>query len=317
MIVNQTSQPKTEDLFISDVDAFICSSGFESRSTFIASTYKTQLLKVPLKYCIGFDQNKILNRAKNDRFFKKHGFQEFDGNGDSNVTVKELLDSILLSVEKDEINIVVDYSSMTRVWYAEICKYFSEIDLDKVINISFVYSYAKFKKAPADSSNNIHVGPISGFSSVSIPNRPTALIIGLGYEKNRAFGLTEYLDAETFIFYTDEGKAKKFSQEVERINKELINKVDEERIFRYPVDNLAYAEFELLTLCKDIRDKYRIILAPCGPKPFTLICLIVSLKLEDIDVWRISPGSEAPPQDRDAEGYISIYKINFTNSKVV
>jgi hypothetical protein len=53
---------------------------------------------------------------------------------------------------------------------------------------------------------------IEGFSFFSVPNKPSALIIGLGYEKNKAFGLTEYFDAETFLFYNSDAADKRFTK---------------------------------------------------------------------------------------------------------
>lgn len=61
----------------------------------------------------------------------------------------------------------------------------------------------------------------------------------------------------------------------------------------------------MLTLfCDDLLRNYRVILAPCGPKPFTLLSLITAIKLPDIDVWRISSGKAAPTIDKVADGEV-------------
>ena len=314
MKIKHTNSVEIGNVYSCDIDVFLCSAGYEERATNIAEHLKEKLPAIPFKYCIGFQEKKVLSRNKNDFYFKNAGFEIIIGEGDSTGPIEAIFNNILnLDKDKGEINVLVDYSCMTRIWYADILTFFNEIKIDKKICIFFSYSYSKFTAAPLDVSNNIHVGPIKGFNSLSIPFKPTALIIGLGYEKNRAFGLTEYLDAETYVFYSDNGKGKEFAKEVEIVNSELLSRIEPKNLFRYPINDLRFTEFLLTSLCNDLKDKFRIILAPCGPKPFTLICLIVSLKFKTdfIDVWRISPGINAEPIDKTPDGEMNFYKVEY------
>jgi len=72
----------------------------------------------------------------------------------------------------------------------------------------------------------------------------------------------------------------------------------------------------LLNLSSAIIQESRIIFAPCGPKPFTLINLIVTLNLNlNSVVWRISQGKNQLPVDRKAIGYISVIELLKNKSK--
>jgi len=64
----------------------------------------------------------------------------------------------------------------------------------------------------------------------------------------------------------------------------------------------------------DLTQTNRIVLAPCGPKIFSLICLVESIKLENVDVWRISSSKNASNvSDKLADGKITFYKLTFEN----
>jgi mRNA-degrading endonuclease RelE of RelBE toxin-antitoxin system len=85
----------------------------------------------------------------------------------------------------------------------------------------------------------------------------------------------------------------------------------EENIYRYPINDLEYSERQLLSLCSYLKDAYRVIIAPSGPKPFTLISLIVALKMKEIDVWRISQGDIRNAVQYKASGKVSLYRVIF------
>jgi hypothetical protein len=303
-------QLSTEIFKILEFDLIIVASGYETRASYISTKFKP---KGKEKIAFTFNNyDNIENRLKNDKLFSSLGYNLINSEGDSETTITKLLESIAFT-NQTEFNILVDYSSMTRVWYATILDYFRYFESEKelIVNLYFVYSKANFVPPPKKEVPNRHIGPLKGFYRMSFPDKPTVLIIGLGYEKIRAFGLTEFLDAETILFYTDLSNQNKFSIEVEKNNEEMLRIVSEENIFKYSIDKLEHLNYILNSLCKKLCEKYRIVIAPCGPKPFTLIALINSILLSDLDVWRISPGIQGIPIDRTASGEVYILKLPF------
>lgn len=292
------------------VDLLICSSGYEDRSTYLAS--KLDATKIKEKVAIEFNDNgDAFSRKRNDQFFATNGFSTIRSDGDFENEIIHFLEKFMSRVERPEVRIVVDYSSMTRIWYSGILRFFRDASFEVAVSISFCYSIAKFVSAPEPRSYNIHIGPIKGFSGFSVPQMPTALIIGLGYEKNRAIGLTEYLDAETFLFITDGSKVREYSEEVLQKNIVLMSKIKNENIFFYPINQLELTAALLISLYENLSVRYRIVVAPCGPKPFTFLSLFTSLLKGDIDVWRISSGKESIPVNKTAEGEIVVFDVVF------
>ncbi len=309
MKIITTDSSNISDILKIDFDLFLASSGYEERAIFM---YQEINLNAKRKIVFGFkDHLNIGSRKKNDIFFSRNGFELIETSGDEENKISLILTS-LLDFKKPELNILVDYSCMTRIWYASLLKFIQQNTFASAqINIFFSYSFSEFIEPPKEKVYNRHVGPIEGFYNISIPDKPTAIIIGLGYVKERAFGLAEYFDVDPYLFIADNNVSQDYFDNVHLNNEDLLEQVNKENIFYYPLDNLKYTETILSHLCEELKETNRIVLAPCGPKPFTLVCLITSLRKNYIDVWRISAGEGDYPLDLKASGEIMIYKVSF------
>ena len=308
-------QLELKDISHMEFDAIIAASGFEQRASYQATLLHTRSTR---KIVLAFDkemENK--NRKLNDKIFRERGFKIFRKDGQKvdyeffNSLIEEIIKN---SISPNEVNIYVDYSSMTRNWYAQILLIIKNIRADKNICVYFGYSFSEYERAESNESLNKFVEPLFGFCNLSIPVKPTALIICLGNEINRAYGLKEYFDAETYLFYSDPKYGNKYSMEVEDVNYEIIKNIKPENVFKFPIQDLMYTDYLLENLCRTLLERYRVIIAPCGPKPFTLISLINSLKFEsDIEVWRISPGEGLQKNERKENKEVSLLKVSFQN----
>lgn len=308
-----TRSTSISDLEKKEYDLILTASGYESRCSFLVNNYS---LKSYHKICFGFEKQKDqFARNSNDAIFKDKGFTIIDCASGSNSLVIANLTDILKNITKDEINILVDYSSMSRVWYSSLLSFFRDTEsLFERVNIYFSYTFSKFIPAPEAHVYNKIVGPLDGFYTISIPNKPTALIIGLGYIEERAFGLSEFLDAKPYLFISDPSVSQEFYEEVINNNKHLLENSESKDIFLYPLNNLPFTETLLFQLCNELNSNFRVILAPCGPKPFTLVCLLLALRIKNIDVWRISAGDDDIPIDKAASGEINILEVCFKKS---
>lgn len=298
-----------DEVFKSNFDLSIFTSGYEPRSISLFS--KGILSKNSI--VLGFESFKMhRTRRKNDRFFVKRNCELINADGNNPNVIHQILNNYLQGFDKEVFTLFVDYSSMTRVWYAEILAYFRDTEnLKFKVEIVFGYSFAKYQPPPEENYRNLFVSPIDGFSYFSVPNKPTALIIGLGYEKNKAFGLSEYFDGETFVFFNKDSNDERFKNSVEQINASLLKDIPEENTYVFPIYDLEFTERQLFSLCSYLKENYRVIIAPSGPKPFTLVGLIISLKMNEIDVWRISQGDNRKAVQYEADGTTSFYKVIF------
>ena len=288
-----------------EFDIVICASGYESRATNLAKNIKTKGFKA----AIGFAEHKFHpTRIINDTCFKDLGYREYIAHGSAYQQLIDILDDIINDYDEanttrmlfqETVRILVDYSCMTKVWYSTILNYFlnrySEIS---TLELTFSYSPSIFTN-PQPPMPNKYMGPIPGIYRVSTSNKPTALVIGLGYEKETAKGIVEYLDPEkTFAFYSKPALDPKYESVIENNNSKLITYLGKESVFKHPLMDLKTTDVLLSSLCLRLRKGYRIILAPLGPKPFALMCLFLATRYPDIDVWRVSSGESGNIYDR-------------------
>jgi len=297
---------------VKHIDAIIAASGYETRCTFLPNLLSD--CEIQKRYVLGFKDRITVSRIENDKEFMRLGYKSHEADGDSDDVIQLILQEIL-SIEQDNISIIVDYSSMTRVWYAAIISIMPAIESGpKEVNIFFSYTPAEFAEPETPTPNKV-MGPIPGFCRPQLPSKSTALIIGLGYVRERALGLYEYVEAaETYAFYTNPALYQEFTDRVIQNNSELLDLLSEDRVFQYPMDDLMAVNNMLSYLCIELSDNHRIILAPLGPKPFILISLLLYLQFPElaVDIWRVSAGSGGKFSDRKPHGTVFVCGVSFS-----
>jgi len=210
---------------------------------------------------------------------------------ENNEDIYRILDTVLERSELTELNLVVDYSCMTKSWYYSIILYLNKRDLKlKLIRTYFVYTPSKFSH-PQDPKPNEDIAPLPG-KYVVPTDKPKALIVCLGYEQNKAEGIIDHLDPKlAYIFYTDPALEPQFVPTLKENNKNILQE-RADYVITYPFNDTVYLEQRLTALYHLLKKDYNIIIAPIGPKPFTLVSMLMSVKYADIDIWRVGSGSD-------------------------
>lgn len=305
----QINNLNTEFVF----DVFLASCGYEPRASFLA----LQGVKANKKIVLAFGDNQENEyRIHNNQIFENLGFEFIEMKGSKYDSIFSLFDSFIKNhYTSNELSILIDYSSMTRIWYGAIIYYLTHLEsCDKKIHLYLSYSVAESIDPSEVETETLNFHPIDLYCQLSLPTKPTALIAGLGYEKKRIYGLREYFDAEAlFLFYTD---GNLFTKNVLRKNEEVLKSVKEENHFPYALNDLNHMKMLLQDLCEDLKNDFRVIIAPCGPKPFTLLSFIIASQMPNVDVWRISAGDdESQVIKSKASGELIIADLIFENSK--
>jgi hypothetical protein len=209
-----------------------------------------------------------------------------------------LLDNEFLNIgKKENIKIVIDYSCMTKYWYYTILLYLKKKKLEfNSITVYFVYTPSKHEK-PKKPKPNSDIAPLPGKYIVST-DKPKALIVCLGYEQSKAEGIIEHLDPKvSYLFYSKPSLDEKFVKRIEENNLNILR--DNKNVITFQLDNLLKLERELTSLYYLLKEEYHIIIAPLGPKPFTFMSMLFSIKHNDIDIWRVGSGSHINEYKRE------------------
>lgn len=313
MELNTTVQVTLNDLSAQKFDILIASSGYETRSIFLAQRLSS--LKVSKKVVLAFTERKDdISRPFNDKVFDQLGFEFVSVSMNSTSEIYSLLENTCAKKTTGDLNILIDYSSMPKLWYEAIISFFGEVEtVFRNIYVWFSYTPSEYTASLKDISNKYFETDLP----VKLSTKPKALIIGLGYEKGRAQELAGKLNAQvTYSFYSDPAVDPRFVKELLENNQDILNNLDIGKIIKYPIYDLNYINSSLTHLCVDLRLTHQIVLAPIGPKPFTLMCFLLNARYPDIKIWRFA--SEVPREvyDRKPHGELLVYKVHFTSDNV-
>jgi len=264
-----------------DLAIFAC--GYEIRSSFLFQQNINSVEAICLKF---LNHNEEKSFEKNAIIYGS--IFTIEQKHDENEQLIKYLNNYIDSQKTKNLKILVDYSSMSRLWYSAILFYFKYLKTDKSISLYFSYSIPK-KPKTIGKYKGIHFSPIEYFSRISIPEKPTALIVCLGDNAFQSIGLQNFFDAEKAILFFAESK---YQEEILSLNKSIIEKTPDKNLFGFPLRDTLYTKFILEKISKEISNDYRIVIAPCGPKTFTLASFIVAMSIEEIDIWRVSKSSQ-------------------------
>ncbi len=291
-------------------DLIIAASGYESRSvSLINYLHHLNCEKVAL----GFDDRKsLLYRPQNDQRMKELGFDYYELPGNSSAQINRILDKICMRNGGRGMNILVDYSCMSKTWLTSIIHYFSMNEL-MVENSRVYFSYTPSVFDPPKNMEKKKISwELPGFFST--PGKTISVILGLGYEKLIGESLFASLrDYTKYVFYSDPAFDNRYVEEVIRNNKKILNRVGREKVITYPIYDLKETDTLLTGLCMELRLNHRVVLISMGPKPFTLSCLLLAARYPDILVWNITSAVSGNVYNREAAGEPLVCKTLFTS----
>ncbi|MDQ1592584.1 MAG: hypothetical protein QOG71_3211 [Pyrinomonadaceae bacterium] len=292
-------------------DALIAVVGYEQRSNYVASVFKHQSKRL---FASAFDERKEHAYKSNLHWFEQQGFEVKESTDiDFKVWCEEILNKVDSEEEDNPIRICVDISSISRfrlaILMASICKH-----RGGVLEVDFLYAPAKF------SPPNYQEGPIVTAKPVidmfagwtTEPAAQPVAIFGLGYERDKAVGVIEYIEPIGVWAFKPHGEDTRYDIEVTRANKTLRDVVPNDHLIEYAVDRPFECFTTLESLIYGTFRTARPILIPFGPKIFSLCCLLVACThFPRVSVWRVSSGQYDLAVDRIANGKIVGLKAEF------
>lgn len=295
-----------KDIYDTEFDIAICGLGFESRAI---SAYVTAQETIKKLIVLGYDENtSYFSYQSNKKRFEK------DSNLIFEVGDNEILDSLneALSEENFDVakNVLVDITVMSRHRLATILGRLIDT-LSSGSKLTITYTLSTFIDPPNDATPVKKVCEIAeGFEGVlGDLSFPASVIIGLGYEKGKALGISNYLDSWKDYLFVPKSPISEFEKYVRENNTDLIESIPKEQIITYNVCSPYSTYLELKSLVLTLCDFSRPLLIPLGPKILSALCIILNKELnQSIPVWRVSSEYMEAPVDRPSSGH----EIKFT-----
>jgi hypothetical protein len=296
---------------------FISASGYENRCTYLIDNLE---INSENKIVLAFaDKKNFLFREKNDKRFADDGFTFIEESASRKDKVVEILEEICSqdSQGSDPISILIDYSCMSKIWYAGILQYFisNEVNIDN-LEVYFSYTSAVFSE-PMETEAKILVSSPFGLLKSNInTKKPLALVLGLGYEKFITQSIADSLNYNImYAFYSDPAFDSRYVDRVKKNNQRILGSLPEDHIIRYPIEDFKTTDALLTSLTMKLRLDYRVSILPAGPKPFTLSSLLLAARYPDIEVWSINTGYSPASYNRNPTGEPMVCKVLFSNDE--
>ncbi len=276
-------------------DIFITTLGFETRGSIIARKFeRISCKKIALekRNCI-----KEFSYLENCSYFGEQGFEIFRVESE----VPDV-DAILNTLTGEQINVLIDCTSMSPSWYYEFFRWFYEKqDRDGRVCMRIVYTMASYVRQPGSHK----VKEIFEFLHEDIKpanDKKTALVLGLGQEKNVSESIYKIINPDLlYLFYADPPVEKRFVEKVFVNNHKLINSVPIRNLVAYPIRNGQAIYQSLIDTILPLRDEYSILLIPQGPKIFSVVTMLVHMGYPDIIIsyplFKKPPAADRLPKD--------------------
>jgi hypothetical protein len=286
-----------------ECDLFIAAIGYETRSRFLA---ERGLVKARRRVAIGFEDRNVLKYSGNLKFYREAAFEVLEQVSDTEFT--SVLLSMLMQLSSGphaNVKVCVDISSLTRYRLAQILWVVRNLESKQEICIEFIYASARYSPPPVRSPPNLEVGPLPGFAGWDDPTRSITVVVGLGYEQDKALGAVRYIDANEVWVFVPTGHARQYAEKVEHANRQLWQIIDPKRRIEYQVNRPFDCFMTMLSFTRGALRKNRVTLLPFGPKTFALSSMLVGTVHPEVAVWRVSTGHLGEPLDRFPDGKLT------------
>lgn len=267
--------------------AVIAGSGWEPRATAILNH---AWLDVATRKVLVFDDYENLPASGHNRAaFEEAGFEILPTPGSEESSATRVLTDILAS---DSQRLLVDISSMTRVWYAAMVRILRDADLQREVHVDFAYFPGVYPENAVQDTPNEVCEPVVGFSGLQLPSLPVALLLGLGLDIARADSLIHRIEPKRALAFLP---IPNLADEPRTLRERFRLPVGELDFLRYRVQDpgATFRSFESAVL--GFEDDYRVLTSSLGPKLFSLLTFLAACVRPRLSVWRVSSGRHQMP----------------------
>lgn len=208
--------------------------------------------------------------------------------------------------------IAIDISCMSRLTMASAFQAILEAGVRKMIQLDILYILAEYTPPPTQLPPNEDIRPINDWFAGWPTNATasTSLIVGLGYERDKASGACEYFDAsETWVFIPQSSIAD-YQATVEANNEVLLARARRRDLSAtYHVERPTETFGLLASSVSRIVPKMNPVLLPFGPKIFFAISLLVASVYRETGVWHVTGDSDMPDIPHVPSSHIPAFRV--------
>lgn len=295
-----------------DFAIFAC--GYEVRSNYLASV----LEKVPENILVlGFSKNKDDSVYSDNKSFymslsENVDFIEIDYSDVNSIVNK--LSAYLMKLNSDGSKVLVDYSSMPRLWFSEILSVFTFFDDRYPIEVVFSYSVGLHSEQKGGIRQLGEPFTLSGCESVSLSHKNTVALFCLGFDEGAPLCLFDKIEPKFSLgMIAKPGAQDGYAERAYETNKFLITNYLSS-LYYSPLNSVRSTYFTMKeSIFPHLMDS-TVVLVPFGPKPHALAAMIIAMETQEVSALYASTGNSFDAIEPTGELVISSLNRIVNNS---
>jgi hypothetical protein len=311
MELKHAHQVPFEELLNENIDIVIAACGYESRSSHLIQLSNFNAKK---KIALLFkDEIEDENHKKNQVVFDEEGFECYSLSSGSSNEITSVLKLICDNRKSECVKLIVDYSSMAKIWFGAIVSFFAfnDLELNNLV-VYFCYTPENFVPHAALKKSFSNPHQVSLNTSSKNQEKPIALLIGLGYDESKVEFLCDFFKpADVYFYLPNPSFDDSYTVMAKNNNKKVLSEVKTSHIMHYPATNIEEIDSRLTSLSLSLRLKYRVIMISLGPKTFSLASFLLNARYPDIEIWNMNCAEQSI--DLKPAGVPIVYKAILTS----
>ena len=202
--------------------------------------------------------------------------------------------------------ITIDVSCMSRPAMAYAIEAICSAAETRPVRLALAYVIATYSPPPTCLPPNEDIKPISSWFA-GWPRdaaASTALVVGLGYERDKAEGACEFFDASETWVMVPRSPVVEYDEAVAHNNEELLARSSRRnRAIDYRVNRPCETFGQLAATVANIMPRMNPVLLPFGPRIFFALCLLMAGVYREVGVWHVTGDADLPRTAHSSSGH--------------
>ncbi|MFC3199884.1 hypothetical protein ACFOET_19855 [Parapedobacter deserti] len=278
---------------VKDIDFFICSAGFEERSTVVAK--HLNLSDIRHKAVFHINNSYQLSEENLKAIQALGGFKTINYSKNEPILTYDAIYDFLESIEHNKIvNVLLDVTTFTREVLLIMLKIFESEKMKSKYSVSFIYTPASEYEHSEDFSERWltkgvrEIRSIFGYSGLHTPSKKLMLIVLAGLEDERTEIIIESFEPNALLIGRPSLSSsnhpkldEKAGYTIKRFKAKFPSFLNE---FQFSCNSIRDTQCAIEVLCNNYGKEYNICIAPLNNKVSTLGVAKACINNENIQV---------------------------------
>lgn len=291
-------------------DICILASGYESRSiAFVQYCYENELINKVDHFCV----YRLEDNNNNSEYIKSVVNEDKLSSFSSDIDLYQFLSKFL---DKDELVILMDYTSMSRMYYSALLNWINNVIGPVKIKVDFVYALGDYNELKENKHKYIEsIDVINGFDGKLDTTRETVAVFGLGFDRYAPLCVDDQIEPDNIIcYYAEPGANNGSAEKARNVNKIILESTKNKATLPYGISDVEGLYCGLSQNLMPFAMDHNVLLIPMGPKPHVLASLLICTAYPNMLCMRVKgKGSREFIGDVVPNGSYVITEVTYFN----